>query len=76
VLNAFTGVLFILIWFMCQASLGHMGMYPYKFLAHRINDMAVVSKGMKPLAGEEKEEKQCACGGTHSQVATGRSRSC
>ena len=43
---------------------GHMGMYPYKFVVHKITDVAVVSKGMKPIADEEKAEKQWACGGT------------
>jgi len=42
-----------------------MGMYPYKFVVHKITDVAVVSKGMKPLTEEEKAEKQWACGGTN-----------
>ena len=50
---------------------GHMGMYPYKFVVHKITDVAVVSKAMKPLAEKEKAEKQWACG-DRSQVA-GRS---
>jgi hypothetical protein len=44
---------------------GHMGMYPYKFVVHRVTDIAVVSKGMKTLAEEEKAEGQWACGGSH-----------
>jgi hypothetical protein len=43
---------------------GHTDMYPYKFVVHKITDVAVVSKGMKPLAEGEKAEKQWACGGT------------
>lgn len=44
---------------------GHMGMYPFELVARKITDVAVVSKGMKPLAEEEKAEKQWACGGTN-----------
>jgi hypothetical protein len=50
--------------FMSRGHYGHLGGYPYQFVAHKVSNVAVIIKGMKPLAEEEKAEKQWACGGT------------
>ena len=51
--------------FVSGGRFGHMNGYPYKFVVHKVRDVAVVLKGMKGLAEEEKAEKQGACGGSN-----------
>jgi hypothetical protein len=33
-------------------------------VAHKVSDVAILQKGMKPPAVEERAEKRWACGGT------------
>jgi hypothetical protein len=51
--------------FVSGGRLGHMNGCPYKFVVHKVRDVAVVLKGMRELAEEEKAEKQWACGGSN-----------
>ena len=44
---------------------GHQGAYPFKFVATKAADVAVVIRGMKSLDEEQAAEKQWACGGTN-----------
>lgn len=44
---------------------GHQGSYPFKFVAHKVSNVAVVIKGMKSLDEEQKAERRWACGGTN-----------
>jgi hypothetical protein len=44
---------------------GHLNGYRYEIVAHRISDVAVILKGMKSPAEEQKAEKQWGCGGTN-----------
>jgi len=44
---------------------GHLNGYLYKFVAHKIRDVAVVSRGMKTLEEEQKAARKWGCGGTH-----------
>jgi hypothetical protein len=46
-------------------SYGHMNGYRYELIAQQIRDVAVIQKGMRPLAEEAKAERQWACGGVH-----------
>jgi len=46
-------------------SCGHLNGYRFKIVGIKAKDVAVVIKGMKPLAEEQKAEKQWACGGTN-----------
>jgi hypothetical protein len=50
--------------FVSGGHFGHMNGYKYKFVAHKVSDMAVVLKGMKSLSEEKKAEERWACGGT------------
>jgi hypothetical protein len=43
---------------------GHMGGYRYRFVANKVESVAVISKGMKPPEVESAAEKRWACGGT------------
>jgi hypothetical protein len=43
---------------------GHQNGYRYEIVAQKISDVAVIQKGIKPPAEEEKAEKRWACGGT------------
>lgn len=47
------------------SSYGHMNGYRYEVIAQQIRDVAVIQKGMRPLAEESKAEQQSACGGIH-----------
>lgn len=51
--------------FMSGAHYGQENMYRYKFVAHKVSNVVVVIRGMKPLEEEEKAEKRWACGGTN-----------
>lgn len=46
-------------------SYGHLNGYRYEFVAHRISQVATVSKGMKSPEEEREAEKRWACGGTN-----------
>jgi hypothetical protein len=51
--------------FVSGSTYGHLNGYRYKFVARKISNVAVVIKGMKALAEEERAEKQWACGGSN-----------
>jgi hypothetical protein len=44
---------------------GHLDGYPNQFIARKISNIAIVSKGMRPLAEEQEVEKHWACGGSN-----------
>jgi hypothetical protein len=46
-------------------SYGHLNGYRYELIAQQIRDVAVIQKGMRPIAEEAKAERQWACGGVH-----------
>jgi hypothetical protein len=50
--------------FVSGGTFGHLNGYRYKIDPYKINDVAVLQKGMKPLEEEERVEKRWACGGT------------
>jgi hypothetical protein len=50
--------------FVSGDTYGHLNGYRYKIEAHKLSNVAVVQKGMKPLAEEQKAERHWACGGT------------
>jgi len=51
--------------FVSGGHFGHMNGYKYKFVAHKVSEMAVVLKGMKSPSEEKKAEERWACGGTN-----------
>jgi hypothetical protein len=51
--------------FISGGHFGHQNFYRYKFVAQRVADVAVVSKGMKSFAEERTAEQCYACGGTN-----------
>jgi len=51
--------------FRSSGRFGHMGSYPYEFLATKVSRIKVVLKGMKGSEEEERAEKRWACGGTN-----------
>ena len=51
--------------FMGRGSYGHLGGYHYQLVAKKITNVAVIVKGMKPIAEEEAAEKKWACRGTN-----------
>lgn len=50
--------------FVSGGTFGHQNGYHYKIVAYKIRNVAVIQKGMKPPAEEERAEKRWACGGT------------
>ena len=50
--------------FVSGARFGHENRYLYKIVARKVSDVAIVQKGIKPQAVEEKTERRWACGGT------------
>jgi hypothetical protein len=53
--------------FSSGGSFGHENGHRFQIVANRISDVAVIQKGAKPPAVEEKHEKQRACGGSNSK---------
>ena len=51
--------------FMSGETYGHLNGYRYQIVAHKIGDVAVIQKGMKSPAVEEKAEKRWGCGGAN-----------
>lgn len=51
--------------FMGGGTYGHLNGYRYKFVATAIDNVAVLSKGMKPPEQEKAVEEKSACGGAH-----------
>jgi hypothetical protein len=49
--------------FQSGGHFGHLNGYQNRFVAQRVSDVAVVSKGMKSPADEQSAERQWACGG-------------
>jgi hypothetical protein len=50
--------------FVSGGHFGHSNGYPYKFIAKRVSDVAIVQRGMKSIAKEREAERKWACGGT------------
>jgi hypothetical protein len=50
--------------FVSGGTFGHRTGYRYRIEAHKISSVAVIQKGTKPPAEEEKAEKHWGCGGT------------
>jgi hypothetical protein len=42
-----------------------MNGYRYRFVAGKVENVAVISKGMKPLEVEKAAERRWACGGAN-----------
>ena len=51
--------------FLGEGRYGHLGDYQYRFIAYKVSNVAVISKGMKPVEEERKLEKLYACGGSN-----------
>jgi hypothetical protein len=49
--------------FQSGGHFGHLNGYQNRFIARSVSNVAVVSKGMKSQADEQKAENQWACGG-------------
>ena len=47
------------------STYGHLNGYRYRFVAHKVRNVAVISKGIKPIEEERKAEKLYACGGSN-----------
>jgi hypothetical protein len=51
--------------FMSGDTYGHQNGYRFMVVASKVSDIAVIQKGMKPPAQEQRAERHWACGGTN-----------
>ncbi len=51
--------------FTSGGTYGHLNGYRYQIVAYKIRDVAIIQKGMKSLAEEEKAQTRWACGGSN-----------
>jgi hypothetical protein len=51
--------------FMSGSTYGHLNGYRYKFVANKVRNISIVSRGMRSPAEERAAEERWACGGTN-----------